>query len=47
MLSKIQVTTITHCKIAFNNNDNNTGGGGGGGKGARLDDNSAWYLVRD
>ena len=33
MLSKIQVTTITHRKIAFNNNDNNTGGGGGGGGG--------------
>ena len=42
MLSKIQVTTITISKIAFNNNENDTGGGGGGG--ARLDDNSAWYL---
>ena len=45
MLSKIQVTTITHCQIAFNNNENNTGARGvGGGGGARLDDNSAWYL---
>ena len=31
MLSKIQVTTITISKIAFNNNENDTGGGGGGG----------------
>ena len=44
MLSKIQVTTITHCKIAFNNNDNNTGRGG---RVERLDDNNAWYLFRD